>query len=157
MWDVNALSAAVFRAVKAYRLGDAEAWDVCQEAWVELLRDPRALRDESKIRAWLITTARRRALRLITRSRRETPTPPLLPEPTPEAEVVRTERDRALWAAVDDLPERYRRLAWLLAHRPELSYAELARELGISVASVGTLRRRCCDRLRRALEAGGWA
>ncbi len=157
MWDVNALSATVFRVVKSYRLGDADAWDVCQDAWLDLLRRPCALRDESSLRAWLITTARRRALRLIARNRRETAMPRPAPQPTPEADVVRTERDRALWTAVDKLPEGYRRLAWLLAHRPDLSYAELACELGVSPASVGTLRRRCCERLRRALEAGDWA
>ncbi|WP_181774714.1 sigma-70 family RNA polymerase sigma factor [Amycolatopsis pittospori] len=157
MWDVNAVSAAVYRALKAYRLNDADARDICQEAWLELLRVPGALRDEAKLRAWLTTTARRRALRLITRNKRETPQPPPGPETTPEAEVVRAERDRALWAAVDRLPDVHRRLMWLLAHRPELSYAQLAGELGISPASVGRLRRRCLDRLRRALEVGGWA
>ncbi|WP_410656800.1 sigma-70 family RNA polymerase sigma factor [Amycolatopsis sp. lyj-112] len=157
MWDVNALSAAVLSALKAYRLGDADARDVCQEAWLELLRVPGALRDETKLRAWLITTARRRALRLITRNRRETSLPPPDPEATPEADVVRAERDRALWAAVGRLPERHRRLMWLLAHRPELTYMQLAGELGISPASVGRLRRRCFDRLRRTLETGGWA
>ncbi|KZB81847.1 RNA polymerase subunit sigma [Amycolatopsis regifaucium] len=157
MWDENVVSAAVLGALRAYRLSEADARDVCQEAWLELFRAPGSLRDEAKLRAWLTTTARRRALRMITRNRRETPPPPPGPEPTPEAEVVRAERDRALWAAVDRLPDVHRRLMWLLAHRPELSYAQLADELGISPASVGRLRRRCLDRLRRALEKSGWA
>ncbi|EME60275.1 RNA polymerase sigma factor [Amycolatopsis decaplanina DSM 44594] len=157
MWDVNAVSAAVFKALKAYRLSDADARDVCQDAWLELLRAPGALRDEAKVGAWLTTTARRRALRMIARNRRETPRPLPGPETTPEAEVVRAERDRALWAAVDRLPDSHRRLMRLLAHRPELSYVQLAGELGISPASVGRVRRRCLDRLRRALEKGGWA
>ncbi|MFC3449671.1 RNA polymerase sigma factor [Amycolatopsis speibonae] len=163
MWDVKAVSAVVLGALKTYRLTESDARDVCQEAWLELLRAPGALRDEAKLGAWLTTTARRRALRMITRNRRETPR--LLPdagmapdsEPTPEAEVVRAERDRALWAAVDRLPDVHRRLMWLLAHRPELSYAQLAGELGISPASVGRVRRRCLDRLGRSLDKGGWA
>ncbi|MEU3628235.1 RNA polymerase subunit sigma [Amycolatopsis coloradensis] len=157
MWDVKTVSAAVLSALKVYRLSEADARDVCQDAWLELLRAPGALRDEAKLRAWLTTTARRRALRMITRNRRETPRPLPAPDTTPEAEVVRAERDRALWAAVDRLPDPHRRLMWLLAHRPELSYAQLARELGISPASVGRVRRRCLDRLERALEKGGWA
>ncbi|MEU9687951.1 RNA polymerase sigma factor [Amycolatopsis japonica] len=157
MWDVNAVSAAVLKALKAYRLSEADAKDICQEAWLELLRVPGALRDEAKLGAWLTTTARRRALRMITRNRRETPRPLPGAETTPEAEVVRAERDRALWAAVDRLPDSHRRLVRLLAHRPELSYAQIAGELGISPASVGRLRRRCLDRLRRTLEKGGWA
>ncbi|RSN58478.1 sigma-70 family RNA polymerase sigma factor [Amycolatopsis sp. WAC 04182] len=157
MWDVNALSAAVLRTLKAYRLSEADARDVCQDAWLELLRAPGALRDEAKLGAWLTTTARRRALRMITRNRRETPRPLPESETTPEAEVVRAERDCALWAAVDRLPESHRRMMRLLAYRPELSYAQLAGELGISPASVGRLRRRCLDRLRRTLEKSGWA
>ncbi|GAB3706533.1 sigma-70 family RNA polymerase sigma factor [Amycolatopsis oliviviridis] len=157
MWDVKAVSAAVLGALKTYRLTESDARDVCQDAWLELLRAPGALRDEAKLAAWLTTTARRRALRMITRNRRETPRP--LPDSgtTPETEVVRAELARALWAAVDLLPDVHRRLMWLLAHRPELSYTQLAGELGISPASVGRLRRRCLDRLRRALEKGGWA
>ncbi|MEV7549074.1 sigma-70 family RNA polymerase sigma factor [Amycolatopsis sp. NPDC089917] len=163
MWDVKAVSAAVLGALKTYRLTESDARDVCQDAWLELLRAPGALRDEAKLGAWLTTTARRRALRMITRTRRENPralpdaemTPAT--EPTPEAKVVRAELDRALWAAVDLLPDVHRRLMWLLAHRPELSYVQLASELGISPASVGRLRRRCLDRLRRVLEKGGWA
>ncbi|WP_414936127.1 RNA polymerase sigma factor [Amycolatopsis sp. cmx-11-51] len=157
MWDVKVVSAAVLSALKTYRLSEADAKDVCQEAWLELLRAPGVLRDEANLRAWLTTTARRRALRMITRSRRETPRPLPGPDTTPEAEVVRAERDRALWAAVDCLPDLHRRLIWLLAHRPELSYAQLAGELGISPASIGRVRRRCLDRLERALEKGGWA
>ncbi len=157
MWDVNAVSAAVYRALKADRLSDADARDVCQEAWLELLRVPGALRDEAKLKAWLTTTARRRALRLITRNKRGTPRPLPGTGTTPEAEVVRAERDRALWAAVDRLPDPHRRLMLLLAHRPELTYAQLAGELAISPASVGRVRRRCLDRLKRMLEVGGWA
>ncbi|OXM53290.1 RNA polymerase sigma factor [Amycolatopsis alba] len=157
MWDVNGVSAAVLGALKTYRLSESDARDVCQDAWLELLRTPGALRDEAKLGAWLTTTARRRALRMITRNRREKPHP--LPDAgmTPETEVVRAERDRALWVAVDRLPDVHRRLVWLLAHRPELSYAQLAGELGISPASVGRLRRRCLDRIGRMLEKGGWA
>ncbi|WET80073.1 sigma-70 family RNA polymerase sigma factor [Amycolatopsis sp. QT-25] len=161
MWDVNAVSAAVLKALKTYRLSEADARDVCQDAWLELLRAPGALRDEAKLGAWLATTARRRALRMITRNRRETPRPlsdaESSPETIPETEVIRAERDRVLWAAVDRLPDSHRRLIRLLAHRPELSYAQLAGELGISPASVGRLRRRCLDRLERTLEKGGWA
>ncbi|HET6289828.1 MAG TPA: sigma-70 family RNA polymerase sigma factor, partial [Amycolatopsis sp.] len=144
-------------ALKTYRLSEADARDVCQDAWLELLRAPGALRDEAKLGAWLATTARRRALRMITRNRRETPRPLTDAETTPETEVIRAERDRALWAAVDRLPDAHRRLVRLLAHRPELSYAQIAGELGISPASVGRLRRRCLDRLKRTLEKGGWA
>ena len=56
MWDVNAVSAAVYRALKAYRLNDADARDICQEAWLELLRVPgeavleaRAAHDEEPV------------------------------------------------------------------------------------------------------------
>src|SRR5699024_169535 len=67
------------------------------------------------------------------------------------------ERDRVLWLAATRLPSpRARHLVWLLAFRPELTQHQMARELGIAVGSVGPLRRRSLDTLRRQLRAHGY-
>ncbi len=151
-----ALTPLVLRRIRSGWLNEPDAQDAVQDAWLELLRRPEALRDQNGLAAWLCTTARRRAARVVARRAGEPPLSPPSPEVTPEARALLTERDRALWRAVDALPERHRRLMHLLAHRPELSVREAAAELGISPASVGKLRRRCCDVLRRRLAAEGF-
>ncbi|MFD9893952.1 RNA polymerase sigma factor [Amycolatopsis sp. NPDC059027] len=156
-WDdaVRRLFPAVVRRLVARHLAEADAQDACQEAWLELFRKPCALRDRDRLEAWLCTTARRCSARMIARRAREAVALPRSPEPSPETRVVIAERDQKLWSVVADLPERSRRLLYLLAHRPELSIAQVAADLGVSPASVATLRRRCCERVRRRLQAEG--
>jgi len=150
------LTPLVLRRIRSGWLSEPDAQDACQDAWLALLSRPGALRDQSGLTAWLCTTARRHAARVVARRVREPLLPPPSPEATPEAQALLAERDRALWRAVDALPERHRRLLYLLAHRPELSVREVAAELGISPASLGTLRRRCCALVRRRLAAEGF-
>ncbi|MBS1603143.1 MAG: RNA polymerase sigma-70 factor [Bacteroidetes bacterium] len=57
------------------------------------------------------------------------------------------ERNKALWASIDRLPEQ-RRLIFLLSNKEELSYAEIARRLGISVNTVKTQIRLAYQYLR---------
>ena len=65
------------------------------------------------------------------------------------------EGDR-LWAAVDGLPERCRRLLRIVAFENRPDYRELATELGMPVGSIGPTRGRCLAKLRVALmQAGG--
>jgi RNA polymerase sigma factor (sigma-70 family) len=162
MWDgewaerVRVLTPVLLRRLRSSRLSEADAQDAAQAAWLALFLRPGAVRDRDRLAGWLGTTARRQAARAIARRARE----PLLPEPppvpSPETGVLMAERDRALWQAVDALPERHRRLLHLLAHRPELSAREIAEELGISPGSIATLKRRCCARVRRHLQAEGF-
>jgi RNA polymerase sigma factor (sigma-70 family) len=154
---VRALTASTLQAARAYRLGDADACDVSQSTWLAVSQRLGSLRDNACLPGWLRTTARRHALRILSGKAGEVA---LSCEhevaPSAESLVLRAERDRELWAAVDRLPVRYRRLLHLLAHRPDLTYPEIAAELGISPGSVGPLRRRSLDRLRVRLLADGF-
>ncbi|WAL65304.1 sigma-70 family RNA polymerase sigma factor [Amycolatopsis cynarae] len=160
---VHGLSALILAIARSYRLGDADASDVCQRTWLALAQLPSGLRDPARLPAWLATTARRQALRVLKNRDREVPTgggetadAVPSPQPSPELSVLSSERDRVLWQAVDHLPPQHRRLIRLLATRPSLTHAELAAELGIPPGSVGPLRRRALDRLRRALTVQGY-
>jgi len=64
------------------------------------------------------------------------------------------EGDR-LWAAVDGLPERCRRLLRIVAFENRPDYRELATDLGMPVGSIGPTRGRCLAKLRVALMQGG--
>lgn len=159
---VHALSALVLRVAKSYRLGEADAFDVCQSTWLKLAQRPNCLRDPARLPAWLVTTARRQAMRTLSARRREIPCvdrepcEPEAPGHAPEHALLTTERDRVLWQTVDRLPERHRDLIHLLASHTRLTHAEIAVKLGVAPGTIGPLRRRALDRLRRALEAQGY-
>ncbi|MDT7728134.1 MAG: hypothetical protein QOI21_4710 [Actinomycetota bacterium] len=154
---VGRLTSVTLRAARTYRLGDADARDVSQNTWLAVSQQLESLRDNACLPGWLSTTARRHALRILSGKAHEVA---LSCEretvPSPESLVLRGERDRELWEAVGRLPTRCRRLLFLLAYQPELTYPEIAAELGISPGSVGPLRRRALDRLRVRLLAGGF-
>jgi RNA polymerase sigma factor (sigma-70 family) len=160
MWgetDLRRLSALVVRVLAADPglRGDAE--DACQSAWLDFLRRPPVLRDPTRLGGWLTTVARRHAARAIARRVRGEAAPDLRPPPSPEPTALAAEQATALWRAVARLPERHQKLAVLLAYYPDLSLREVAHELGISPASVSTLRRRCLAGLRRHLTAEGFS
>ena len=162
---VRDASGMVLAVARGYRLGEADALDVCQTTWVVLAAKLPTLREPACLPGWLVTTARRQSLRLLAARRRElvtddVPGPPGAVgdpgQPSPETRTLAAERAAAFWRAAAREPATHRRLLTLLAHRPELTQAQLAVELGVAPGSVGPLRRRCFDRMRRRLNAEGF-
>lgn len=70
-----------------------------------------------------------------------------LPEEITDEEIDRSERDAALWRAIERLPERQRR-ALLLCKRDGLTYAEAAEEMAISPRTVENLLATALRKLR---------
>lgn len=155
---VFTLTPKLTKYVRRFGMDRHQAEDVLQDVWVLFLLHRHTIHDPARTHAWLRTTAARHAMRTVNRGRREVPTDDFdrigdAPDPADEAR--RAERDEALWRAINRLPERDRRLAWLIADHPELSYAEIALRLGVATNSVGQLRRRCLKRLARLLAREG--
>nr|BBJ55069.1 hypothetical protein SAVMC3_76980 [Streptomyces avermitilis] len=71
----------------------------------------------------------------------------------PEQQALTAARHRALHAAVRRLPGRCPRLMAALLSPQDLTYREIAGELGISQGSLGPERSRCLGCLRRLLSA----
>lgn len=145
-----------------YRLGHADVPDVLQEVWLLFWQHVGTIREPERIAGWLRTTTQREALRVVRLRRREEPDE-RCHEPavrtsdryTPEAQVLRADEARALVRATYRLGPRDRELASAIAYEPDLSYAQLARRLGVQESSVGPLRARCLRKLRRILAAEG--
>jgi len=145
-------AALVWAVTRAHRLAGADADDASQNTWIALAEHLPRLRDPDRLAGWLATTARRECLRILLQGRREVPLCDVDPSRAgPEPALLRTARDRLLWQAFGELPNRCRQLLGLLAHAPELTYVQLSRALGIKVNSIGRTRRRCLDELRRKL------
>lgn len=158
---VRGASAIVLNVARSHRLDEADALDVCQSTWLSLATTLASLREPARLPGWLATTARRQALRTVARRRREIPAAAPDGAPgawghSPELRVLAAERSVAFWRAAEQGPPSHARLLRLLADRPELTQAELAAELGVAPGSVGPLRRRCFDRMRRRLLAEGF-
>jgi len=86
---------------------------------------------------------------------------PDLPEPEtlPIAESViqQTQEEQMLREAMSALTPQCRRLVELLFFEtPARPYADVAKELGLAVGSIGFTRQKCMDRLRRQLDVLGF-
>lgn len=147
-------------------LGDAACADVFQTAFAKLYEHLHRIDDPGRVRAWLVTTAKRETLRLLDEARRiavpaeaggdeaEDPLAQLPdPAPLPDALLDTLQQHDRLRRALDRLEPRPRQLLELLflADEPP-PYAEIAARLGIPEGSIGPTRARALEKLRRLLE-----
>ena len=147
----------VWSICRRYRLDPADAEDLAQTVWLRLVDQLNRLRDPDALPGWLATTTRRECLQAMnTVHRTDTLALVLAAEGVPdqqatEAEqgLLAAERRAALREASGDLPPHCQRLVALLIQEPPVSYAEISVRLGISIGSIGPIRRRCLDKLRR--------
>jgi RNA polymerase sigma factor (sigma-70 family) len=141
------------RIVRSYRLNVSDTDDVLQMVWLDLHQQVDHLRDPHAIGAWLVTATRRVALKALQRHVREhlTDDPELLDSIDPgqlDAELLVAERKDVLKRALGTLPHHQRRLMVLLATSP-LGYREISAQLDMPMGSIGPIRARSLERLRR--------
>lgn len=154
---VRLLTPVMWHVVRAHDLDRATAEDVLQDVWMVLVRRGDTLRDPRAVSGWLITTARRESWRTLARQRRSRPDEPSVLErqtdavPSAEHEVEDGEERGRLWAAVQQLDERCRRLLRTIAFMDRPDYAGLAADLAMPVGSIGPTRGRCLSKLRALL------
>ncbi|WP_217170697.1 sigma-70 family RNA polymerase sigma factor [Streptomyces sp. AC512_CC834] len=144
-------------SAEAYASG-AEPGDLEQEVWLRLLERLEADGPPHDPHRWLRSAVRTEARRTRRRARNERPygTEPAgaaecRPEYQPEQLALTAARHRALRDAVRRLPGRCPRLMEALLSPRDLTYREIAGELGISQGSLGPERSRCLGCLRRML------
>ena len=158
---VAVMTPVLWHVVRAYRLPQEAAEDVVQTTWLALVRRRASIADPAAVGGWLTTTARREAWRVSGASSKTMPVAdedlaPRLPDQK-SAESIAVEHDtkHRLWAAVDGLPERCRRLLRVVAFENRPDYARLATDLDMPVGSIGPTRGRCLAKLRVALAQVG--
>ncbi len=146
--------APVLRYAARLLADSAEAEDVAQETFLRLWRSlDRWSGDGSGLAAWLFRVAHNLCIDRI-RRRRTVPldavAEPMDERPDAAAALIRRERDAAVAAAIDALPER-QRAALLLCHHEGLSNAEAGAILGVGVEAVESLLARARRSLRQRL------
>jgi RNA polymerase sigma-70 factor (ECF subfamily) len=135
--------------------GPADAEDVAQEAFVRLWQGAHRLREAGSLRAWLAKVASNLAVDRLRRRRPEISGE--LPEVADPAEDPERQAERQATAAVVDaaiaaLPER-QRIAIVLTYYEELTNAEVAGALEVSIEAVESLLARARRTLKERLAA----
>ncbi|MFI5686246.1 RNA polymerase sigma factor [Streptomyces sp. NPDC051636] len=139
-------------SAEAYATG-TEPGDLEQAVWLRLLERLESDGPPLDPQGWLRKAVRAEARRSRRTSRLERPygTEPADGGRDPEQLALAAARRRALRDAVRRLPGRCPRLMEALLSPQDLTYREIAGELGISQGSLGPERSRCLGCLRRLL------
>lgn len=163
-WEelVRRYQALVYTVCIRSGLSLADAADCFQQTWVSLYHNRNTIQDLSRLSAWLVTTAKREVLRVIRQRQKiesgESLNKRAANDPLPDEAVEQLERQACLEIAMKQLDPRCLEIIELFFFEPEdCSYDQIANSLGISVNSLGPIRRRCLDKLRRILLKNGFA
>jgi RNA polymerase sigma factor (sigma-70 family) len=159
---IEKYKALIYSIPVKYGLPVHEAADVFQVTCMELLARLPELREPRALPKWLMQVAhhqcyrwKRQQGRLVSRDSEELPVPE-----TPaiaESLVQQTQEEQMLREAMVALSPQCRRMVELLFFEtPARPYAEVARELGLAVGSIGFVRQKCIERLRRQLDELGF-
>lgn len=132
-----------------------EARDVVQRVALVALQNLASLSNPEKLAGWLAGVARYQSLEMIRQRRpsaeldgREVPV-----EPRVDQDLIRDQELAVLKVALDRLENRCRRLLERLELKePADSYRDVAADEGLSETSIGPIRRRCLQRLRKLVE-----
>ena len=151
-------------------LDEDAAAEVFQDVFATLLENADTIEQPSRLHAWLVTTAKRKTWRMVSRARSSRPfedseeqgegemyrlaDESLLPDEALE----QLEEQHLVRAALSELDERCGRLLRLLFYSPEpRPYSEIAAALGTSEGSIGPTRARCLKKLLDVLRKKGYS
>ena len=158
-WDalVDRYAPLVWSICHRHQLSRADADDVGQSVWLQLVEHLGTVRDPAALPGWLATTTRRECGRVPRAAHGPhgagyVPDAGDIPDEqtgTVEQELVAAERHAALREAFLHLPPCDQQLIALLIQDPPVPYAQISARLDIPVGSIGSTRDRCLDRLRR--------
>ena len=160
---IDKYKALIYSIPVKYGLPAHDAADVFQATCTELLVRLPELREPRALPKWLMQVAhhecyrwKRQQQRVVSRDGE-----PDLPEPESpaiaESIVQQTQEEQMLREAMSALSPQCRRLVELLFFEtPARPYANVAKELGLAVGSIGFTRQKCMDRLRRQLDELGF-
>lgn len=166
-WEalVNRYQRLMYAIPRRAGLGDDEAAEVFQEVFTTLFQKLNDIDDPDRLHAWLVTTAKRKTWRLISKTRltgqihnaEDGVNEELakIPDglPLPDESLLRLEEQHRVRTALGGLEERCRKLLTMLFYQPETpSYSQIAISMGISEGSIGPTRARCLGKMLRLLD-----
>jgi RNA polymerase sigma factor (sigma-70 family) len=152
----------IFSIPIKYGFSTDDATDIFQSVCLDLLSELPQLRDAQALPKWIMQISAHKCFHRKQQQQRvelADPNSELLERSTPSraVEILRqAEEEQSLRQAMSELPPRCRQLVHMLFFdEPARPYQEIAAELGLAVGSIGFIRQRCLERLRkRLLETG---
>ncbi len=155
----------IFSIPIKYGLSQDESADVFQAVCLEMLAELPKLREPRALPKWLMQVTahkcfhwKRQQQRTISSDSSEIEVPEGEVPAVAERMLREAEQEQILREALRGLAPRCRQLIEMLfLEEPARPYREVAGSLGIAVGSIGFIRQRCLDRLRRYLHEMGFS
>lgn len=157
----------IFAIPRRAGLDEDAASEVFQEVFTTLLQNIESIEQPRRLHAWLVTTARRKTWRVISRANklrpfddREEGGDEMLSiadeRILPDEALQQLEQQHLVRIALVEIDERCRKLLTLLFYQPEPPpYSEIAAALGTTEGSIGPTRARCLKKLMEVLSKKG--
>ena len=139
-----------------------DAADIFQAVCIELFNSLSKVRNVQSLRSWLITVTIHQSLHWKRKRSNALELDAMEPETIEEIAVApevleSLQQEQALREAIRQLPPRCAELLRLLfLEQPPLPYTEVAQHLGLATGSIGFIRGRCLDKLRKILVEIGY-
>ncbi len=153
----------IFSIPLKYGFSADDSTDIFQAVCLELITELPKLRKPQALPKWIMQVT---AHKCFHGKRQQQRTEPLEDHPEAKAEQVaargeailrEAEEEHQLRQAMAELRPRCRELVRMLFfEEPAREYREIAKSLGIAVGSIGFIRQRCLERLRRRLQEMGF-
>ena len=151
---IAAYGSGLARVAASYEADPALQEDLLQDILLAVHRALPSLKDADRIAPFVFRIAHNRSVTHVVRQAaqrtRAVPDPVADETKTPEQLLLADERSRRVTAAVRRLPLPYRQVITLLLE--ELSYAEIAETLGLSLSNVGVRVNRAKAQLKDLLD-----
>lgn len=153
----------IFSIPIKYGFSTDDATEIFQMVCLELLSELPKLRQPRALPKWIMQVAAHKCFhhkRQMQRTESRDPTGEAFDATIParaEGILREAEEEQTLRNAISDLPPRCRQLIQMLFfEEPPRPYEQLASELGLSTGSIGFIRQRCLERLRKRLTETGF-
>jgi RNA polymerase sigma factor (sigma-70 family) len=154
----------IFSIPVKYHFSQDDASDIFQAVCLELLAELPNLRKPEALPKWIIQVTAHKCLhgkKYAQRTETTDPNDPAFEQSTParaESILREAEEEQRIRMVLGELPARCQQLMRMLFfEEPARPYQEVARELGIATGSIGFIRQRCLDRLRKKLLEAGFS
>lgn len=154
----------IFSIPIKYGFSQEEAADIFQSVCLDLVHELVSLREPRALAGWLIRITHNKCFHYMKDKRRygvkeDDHLDPAIPaDEIPENILGELQREQLLRTALRSLSPRCQRLVEMLFFEsPPRPYREIAKSLSLATGSIGFIRGRCLEKLRRKVEEMGFA
>jgi RNA polymerase sigma factor (sigma-70 family) len=142
-----------------------DAGDIFQAVCLDLLTGLATLREPRALPKWLMQTCYHKCLQYRKRPEKHSPLeneageelPIVADRPLPEHMLAELQKEQMVREAISQLAPRCERMVRMLFfEEPPRPYQEIARDLDLATGSIGFIRGRCLQRLKKQLQKMGF-